>query len=124
MRYTASGKPVTQFSLAVNRPRRSGGNQQEETDWFRVVCWDRLAETADQYLTKGTKVYVEGRLQVRPYTSGDGQERTSIEVVARDLIILTPRGATAAPEHETAPSGTSTGGDEFDIGDDFDDVPF
>jgi single-strand DNA-binding protein len=97
MRYTPAGAPVTEFSLAVNSMRRGGegGQPIEETDWFRVICWNRLAEIADQYIRKGTKVYVAGRLRVRRYTGNDGVERTVVEVIARDLLLLSPRAQDA-----------------------------
>jgi single-strand DNA-binding protein len=120
MRFTPSGKPVTEFTLAVNR-RRRGEGEAEETDWFRIICWDRLAEIADQFLSRGTKIFVEGRLQIRRYTSNDGQERTAIEVVANDLLILTPRGERG--EVPRQPGGSEPGASEGS-GDEFDDVPF
>jgi single-strand DNA-binding protein len=120
MRYTPGGTAVTEFSLAVNRRRREG--EQEETDWFRIVCWGNLAEIADKYLTRGTKIYVDGRLQIRRYTGNDGQERTSVVVVANDLLILTPRGERGEVPRQPG-SGEQAGGGES-VGDDFDDVPF
>ncbi len=125
MRFTPSGKPVTDFSLAVNRRRRSAeGEFVDETEWFRIVCWDRLAEIADQYLGKGTQIYVEGRLQTRRYTGNDGTERTSIDVIANELIILTPRGERSSGGfREPSTRGQeSQSNDRFD--EDFDDVPF
>jgi single-strand DNA-binding protein len=120
MRFTPGGSPVTQFSVAVNRRRKgSDGQVAEETDWFRVVCWDRLAEIADQYLKKGMPVYVEGRLQVRKFTGNDGQERTSVEIVASDLILLSGREDGGAPVRESAPSRSTETEEE-----DFDDLPF
>lgn len=125
MRFTPSGTPVTDFSLAVNRRRRSSeGEMTDETEWFRIVCWNRLAEITDQYLSKGTQIYVEGRLQTRRYTGNDGTERTSVDVIANELIILTPRGERASggarePSSRGQESQTS---DRFD--EDFDDVPF
>lgn len=99
MRYTPSGAPVTQFRVAVNSIRRGaeGGQAVEETDWFTVVCWNRLAEFADQYIRKGAKVYVAGRLRVRRYTGNDGSERTAVEVIAREVLLLSPRPADAVP---------------------------
>ncbi|HVB64399.1 MAG TPA: single-stranded DNA-binding protein [Nitrolancea sp.] len=123
MRFTPSGKPVTDFSIAVSRRRRSPeGENIDETEWFRIVCWDRLAEISDQYLNKGSKIYVEGRVQVRKYTGNDGQERTSVDVIASELIILTPRGESSggyreSPSKEPRESGRA-------IEEDFDDVPF
>lgn len=126
MRFTPSGTAVTDFSIAVNRRRRSAdGNYTDETEWFRIVCWNRLAEIADQYLSKGTQIYVEGRVQTRRYTGNDGTERTSVDVIANELIILTPRGERAAG----APRDQSTRGQAPDeseerFDEDFDDVPF
>ena len=69
MRYTPNGVATTTFSVAVNRGRRGkDGQVVEETEWFHIITWNKLAETADQYLTKGTRVFIEGRLQVRKYT--------------------------------------------------------
>jgi single-strand DNA-binding protein len=66
---------LTTFSVAVNRSRRGpDGQTTEETDWFRVVCWNNLAEVADQYLKKGARVYVEGRLQIRKYVATGGEQ--------------------------------------------------
>ena len=123
MRYTPSGAPVTEFSVAVNRRRRGqDGQQVDETDWFRVVCWSRLAEIADQYLRRGMRVYVEGRLQIRRYTGNDGQERTSVEVIANDLVMLTPRDEAGAAPREAG--GGRQAEPEPGREDDFDDVPF
>ena len=88
MRYTASGTAVTTFTLATNRFRQGlDGQPQEETDWHTIVTWDKLAETCNQFLTKGRLVYVEGHLQTRSWEQ-DGQKRYKTEVVAREMIIL------------------------------------
>lgn len=93
MRYTAQGSAVTTFRVASNRSWKDReGAAHEETEWFRVVAWDKLGEICNQYLTKGTRVYVEGRLQTRKYTDRDGQERYATEVIAQDMIILSARG--------------------------------
>src|SRR5713101_2779416 len=94
---TADGTPVTKFSLAVNRAYKSAsGERKEETEWFNIVAWRQLAELTERYLHKGSKVYIEGRLQQRKYTDRDGVQRTSVEVIASDVEFLTPR--TGAPE--------------------------
>ncbi|MGA7670941.1 MAG: single-stranded DNA-binding protein [Nitrolancea sp.] len=125
MRFTPSGKPVTDFTLAVNRRRRSpDGEQVDETEWFRIVCWDRLAEIADQYLSKGTQVYVEGRFQSRRYTGNDGTERTSNEVIVNELIILTPRGERGSTSSREPSSRSQESPDSERFDEDFDDVPF
>lgn len=113
MRYTPSGKPVTSFSVAVSRPRvKPEGERVETTDWFNVVAWDRLAEICSQYLTKGSLVYVEGRLETRSWEAENGQKHFRTEIVATDVNILDKRGRgaesapgeTHAPETESAPS--------------------
>lgn len=94
MRYTASGVPVTSFSVAVSR-RWTGqdGQQQEKTVWFRVNTWRKQAEVANQYLTKGSRVLVIGEIEEpRIYTANDGTQRTSLEVNAQQLKFLTPKG--------------------------------
>lgn len=101
MRYTPSGTPVTTFSVAASR-RWTGpdGQPREDTEWFRVVAWEKLAETCNQYLTKGSKVYVEGRLQTHEWEGQDGQKRRTTEVIAYTMIMLDrrARGAEAAEE--------------------------
>src|SRR5947208_1964528 len=92
MKYTPQGTAITTFSVAVSRNRKSPEGQViDETEWFRVVAWERLAETCNQFLHKGSKVYVEGRLQTRKWTTPEGQERQIVEVVATDMQTLDPR---------------------------------
>lgn len=92
MRYTPAGTAVTNFTVAVGRQRRTPDNQfVDDTEWFRVVAWEKLAETCDKWLHKGSQVYIEGRLQTRKYTDKDGAERTSVEVVANEMIMLGQR---------------------------------
>jgi len=92
MRYTPSGKPVTSFSLAVNRNWVSAdGERHDETEWFNVVAWGNLAEICNQHLSKGQKVYIEGRLQTRSWEDDNGQKHFRTEVVANEMVILTGR---------------------------------
>ncbi|MGE5620221.1 MAG: single-stranded DNA-binding protein [Sphingomonadaceae bacterium] len=92
MRYTPSGKPVTSFSVACNHVYTAAdGERKEETEWFRVSAWGKLAETCSQYLKKGSRVFVEGRLRTRTWEGQDGQKRTDIEIVASDMRILDAR---------------------------------
>jgi single-strand DNA-binding protein len=92
MKYTPSGMPVTTFSVAVSRSWRTPeGENREETEWFRVVAWQKLAETCNEYLRKGMRVYIEGRLQTRKWTDQQGQERYTTEVVANEMVMLTSR---------------------------------
>lgn len=120
MRYTPGGTPVTNFSVAVSRRRRGqDGQSMDETEWFRVVCWEKLAEIADQYLKKGARVYIEGRVQVRKYTGNDGVERTSVDVIANDMIMLSGRDEGGSSGREPVSSRSSESGEE-----DLDDLPF
>lgn len=88
MRFTANGTPVTSFSLAVNRTTSMGGERKEETEWFTVVAWSKLAETCNQFLGKGRRVYVEGRLQTRSWDGQDGVKHYRTEIVANDVLFL------------------------------------
>lgn len=100
MRYTPSGQPVTSFSVATNRQyTNANGELVKETLWFRVTTWGKLAETCNQYLRKGSKVLIEGRLTADPRTGGpriwngqDGQPRASFEVTAQTVRFLSARG--------------------------------
>src|SRR4029077_10567605 len=111
MKYNAEGKPITTFSVAVSRTWKSpDGQQSEETEWFRVVAWERLAETCNEYLRKGSKVYIEGRLQTRKYTGQDGQERQIVEVVAQEMQLLDSRqGAQGGGGYGDSDGGSSYG---------------
>jgi len=90
LRYTPSGTAVCTFGLATNRSwtPSDGGERKEETEFHRIVCWQKLAELCSQLLFKGRKAYVEGRLQSRSWTSKDGQERSATEIVIDNMIIL------------------------------------
>ncbi len=108
MRYTPSGSPVTSFRLAVGRQWRDGGGEnRDETEWFNIVVWNKLAEICNQYLTKGTRVYLEGRLQTRSWEDQQsGQTRYRTEVIVSDMIMLDGREGRSAREgddHPTSP---------------------
>ena len=97
MRYTPGGKAVTEFSVAVNRKWTSqDGTPGEETTWFRVTCWGRLAETTNQYLSKGRQVMVAGRVNASAWTGQDGEARATLELTAQDVKFLGGRGDQAA----------------------------
>ncbi|MGH2511926.1 MAG: single-stranded DNA-binding protein [Candidatus Limnocylindrales bacterium] len=149
MRYTPSGQAVTQFTVAVNRNYKGqNGEWQEETEWFRVVVWGQQAERAAEYLRKGNKVYIEGRLQTRQWEDKDGQKRYTTELVANQVTNLERRsrdeegdpgpaagggpaaagggGSGSGPVRPTRParSDDQAGpGDKLDDGN-FDDLPF
>ena len=89
MRYTPSGRPVTSFSVAVRRTWTSAeGERREETEWFNVVAWSNLAEICKTHLSKGSRVYVEGRLQTRGWEDDSGKKHFRTEVVANEMILL------------------------------------
>lgn len=112
LQVTSEGTPVTKFSLAVNRYTKSNnGERKEETEWFNIVAWRQLAETCERYLHKGSKVYIEGRLTQRKYTDKNGVERTSVEVIASDMEMLTPKSASSSSEGYSA--GSSDDRDPF-----------
>ena len=113
MRYTANGSAVTTFRMAVSRSFGGGEEgRREETEWFTVVTWNKLAELLGQHLQKGRKVFVEGRLASRSWDGPDGQKRYRTEVVANQLLLLDRAQAAGFPE--------SGGGGEIDP----DDLPF
>ena len=129
MKYTPSGKAITTFRVAVGRTFRSPeGENRDETEWFRVVAWDKLAETCNQYLHKGSKVYIEGRLQTRTWKDNNGQDRYMTEVVANEMMMLDSRqGGGQAPGGAPERGGQSSGGGQSFGGgmDDLDDeIPF
>lgn len=90
LRYTPQGTPVCTFGLATNRSWQpsAGGERQEETEFHRIVAWNKLAELCSELLFKGRKVFVEGRIQTRNWTDAQGQERTTVEVVIDNMIVL------------------------------------
>ena len=89
MRYTPSGSMVVNFSLAVNSYRNgSDGEQIQETEWFRIACWNKTAESVNQFLQKGQKCFVEGRFRSSSYVGNDGTQRQSNEVTAFRVIFL------------------------------------
>jgi single-strand DNA-binding protein len=111
MRYTPSGAPVTNFSVATNRRwTNADGSQGEETIWFRITAWRRMAEVCNQYLKKGQQVFIEGQLKPDPATGGprvwtgnDGGTRASFEVTALTVKFLGARGAAPPTEMPGAP---------------------
>lgn len=100
LRYTPNGTAVCTMSLATNRSWTSGegGARQEETQYHRVVTWSKLAEICGKYLKKGNKAYVQGRLQTRKWQTKDGADRETTEIVADNVLILSPGGGGAREE--------------------------
>jgi single-strand DNA-binding protein len=135
MRYTPSGTPVTNFSVAVNRRRPTGGGEYaDETDWYRVAVFGRQAEVADQYLARGMKVLVDGQPRINTFVGNDGVERTSVEINCDNFQMLNTReeneairasaGMQTASGNHDGGMGSQAGRDSDDYDDDLDDVPF
>ncbi len=92
LRYTPQGTAVCTMGLATNRTWvTENGEKREETEWHRIVAWNKLAELCSQLLFKGRRIYVEGRLQTRQWTAQDGTQRQATEIVIEDMIILDSR---------------------------------
>lgn len=113
LRYTQQGVPITTFRMAISRQwRDSEGNQRDETEWFTIVSWNRLAEICSEFLQKGARVYIEGRLQNRSWDdTQSGEKRYRTEIVANDMIILEGRqGARAELGEDTGERGFGSSG--------------
>lgn len=116
MRFTPSMRPVTNFSVATSRSwNTSDGERRTETEWFNVVAWGSLAEICNKYLSKGQQVYIEGRLQTRRWEDDDGNKRSTVEVVAKEMIMLGDRKKKSDDdsEDEDFPDEFSEEEDEF-----------
>ena len=91
--YLPSGQSVAKFSLATSRSYKDkNGELKEETEWHNIVAWGKLGEICAQYLSKGRQAYVEGRIQSRTWEGRDGQKRTSVDIVADNVVLLGGRG--------------------------------
>lgn len=112
VRYTQAGKAVANFTVATSESwrDRQTNEMQERTEWHRVVCFDRLGEIAGEYLRKGSKAYIEGRLQTRSWEQ-DGQTRYTTEIVAREMQMLDSRSAASGGDDGYRPPA-----DEHDRG--------
>ncbi|MBF8266988.1 MAG: ssb [Dehalococcoidia bacterium] len=88
MRYTPNGSPVTSFRLATTRTYTTDGERRQDTEWFTVVAWNQLAELCNQYLSKGRRAYVEGRLHSNTWEGQDGKTRFRNEIVAERVLFL------------------------------------
>ena len=118
VRYTQTGTAVANFNLATTETWTKDGSKEEKTEWHRIVAFGRLGEICGEYLSKGSKVYIEGRIQTRQWDDKDGNKRYTTEIVAREMKILSPRsgggsGSSAYDEEPPLP--------EPSMGDD---VPF
>jgi single-strand DNA-binding protein len=140
-RYTPNNMAITKIRIATTEVRRdrSSGDTQEHTEWHRITLFGKLGEIASQYLRKGSKVYIEGKLRTSKWQGQDGQDRWTTEVIADEMTMLDSRGG-AGPSSvpfddqgggqpqrgggdfggaDAGPAGTGTGGGDFD-----DDIPF
>ncbi len=128
VRFTQSGQPVCNFTIATNeRWTDKGGQSQERTEWHRIVVWGKQAEHCGQYLSKGRSVYVEGRIQTREWTDKEGKKNYTTEIVATNVTFLgggKGEGAGASggndfgpppPDFEPAHMGGGRGGPDEDI---------
>jgi single-strand DNA-binding protein len=115
VKYTPSGTPVAKLTVATNeRFKDKDGQWADRTEWHNVVLWQRLAEIAGEYLKKGGKVYVEGRLQTRSWEDKQtNQKRYMTEIVASDLVLLGGRGE-GGGDFSSGSRGASAGGNNFD----------
>jgi single-strand DNA-binding protein len=123
MRYTPSGSPVTNFSVAVSRNWKSQeGEAREETEWFNVECWNKLAEVANQYLSKGKQVYIEGRLKTDSWEDKQsGEKKYRTKVMATDMTFLGQRGDSSGGDSDR---GSSSDRPSFSENSDLDNMPF
>ena len=124
LRYTPDGNPVANFSIAVNRRRRVGEEYKDETEWFNIVCFSRTAENVNQYLTKGQKVYVEGRFQSSEYVGQDGNQRKSFEVIANEVTFLSTRSEVETSNQNTPQNTEKTDTNSTDTEDEDKDLPW
>ena len=117
IRYTPSGRAVTNYRIATNESwKDKEGQQQERTEWHNIVLWDKQAEISAEYLKKGSLIYIEGRLQTRTWEGQDGAQRRTTEVVGQRMQMLDSRGSRpsepAVPEEPPMDSGPNLGGDD------------
>jgi single-strand DNA-binding protein len=138
LRVTPNGRSVATFTVASSRNIRDGDNWKEQTEWFKVVAWEKLAETCSNYLHKGSHVFVEGRLQTREYQDKDGKKQFWTEVVATDMTMLDSKGQNSggsdindawdnagnAPSSNRSSSNRSRGNDQEGNETDLEDIPF
>jgi single-strand DNA-binding protein len=114
-RYTGGGQAVANFSVATDETYKDkNGERQKRTEWHKIVVWGKQAEIAQQYLKKGSLIFIEGRIQSREWQDKEGQKRTSFEIVATNFRMLGGRADGAAAGREGGSSARSSGGDDFE----------
>ena len=128
LKYTTSGTSVTNFSLATNEKWQDvNGSPKEEISWHKIVVWGKQAEFAHKYLSKGTKIFVEGRLTYRKWTTQSGENRISAEIIAKELVILSSKGNNQNQDTQNRPQNNNNYKDESPLPpsvEDDNDVPF
>ena len=133
VRYTGSGKAVASFSLATGATwkDKTTGQLQEKTDWHNIVAWERLAEICGEYVKKGKRVYVEGRIETRSYDDKDGVKKYMTEIIATDMILLDGgQGGSRNSDSDSQPATAARNGvptpvaHEYDQASAVDDLPF
>lgn len=126
IRHTPGGQTVANFSIATSESwtDKATSQKQERTEWHRIVAFRRLAEIIEQYVSKGSKVYVEGRLQTRKWQGQDGIDRYSTEIIADQLEILSSRDPGTAAAQQPRPAHSTPQPDLGPVPDFDDDIPF
>ena len=123
IKYTQSGSPVANLSVATSErwKDKSTGDQKEQTEWHRVVVFGRLAEIAEQYLKKGSKVFIEGKIQTRDWEDSEGRKRYTTEVVAREMTMLDSKFSadSSSDSSDATPKETASKDSDFE-----EDIPF
>jgi single-strand DNA-binding protein len=108
IRYTQSGTQVATFNLATTeRWKGQDGQMQESTEWHKIVAWAKLAEICGEYLNKGSRVYIEGRIQTRKWQDQNGNDRYTTEIVAKEMKMLSPRGGESSGGSFSGGQGSS-----------------
>ena len=114
-RYTGGGQAVANFSVATDETYKDrNGEKQKRTEWHKIVVWGKQAEIAQQYLKKGSLIFIEGRIQSREWQDKEGQKRTSFEIVASNFRMLGGRSEGAAAASAGGGAGARSGGDDFE----------
>jgi single-strand DNA-binding protein len=128
LRYTQSGQPVANFTLATTESwsKRDGSGREEKTEWHRIVAWGRTGELCAQYLAKGRTVYVEGRLQTREWEDREGKKQRTTEIVAQTVQFLGGNRGAGAGAGGAAGAGAPAGGPDPGLAEPppDDDIPF
>ena len=128
VKYTPSGQAVAKFSIATDETYKDrNGEQQRRTEWHNIVAWRRLAEICGEYLVKGKLVYIEGRLRTRKWEDREGNKRSTTEIEAREMQMLSPKSEgdiseSSSQQSESAPAPAPAPAPSPEITDD--DIPF